>query len=143
MTPEDMAALHAAAFAPDRGWTAAEIADLCASPFVDALTSPAGFALIRTVAEEAELLTLAVDPARRRSGIGTRLMQRWLSTTPAERAFLEVAADNRAAQALYARHGFAVTGRRRGYYARPGGPAVDAVLMQVAVTHRQPDETPR
>ena len=48
-------------------------------------------------------------------------------------AFLEVAADNAAAQALYARAGFAESGRRRGYYRRPDGSGLDALVMQRAL----------
>jgi GNAT superfamily N-acetyltransferase len=48
----------------------------------------------------------------------------------ATRLFLEVAEDNAAARALYAAGGFVTVGRRRGYYARRLGPAVDALTMR-------------
>ncbi|MFK7744918.1 MAG: GNAT family N-acetyltransferase [Roseobacter sp.] len=136
MTPQAMADMHARAFAPERGWRAEEFASLVASPFVTCLSVGGGFALIRTVADETELLTLAVDPSHRRKGVATQLMQDWLTTVAAQSAYLEVASDNGAAMALYLKHGFAIVGRRAGYYARPDGPAVDAVLMQAALTHR-------
>ena len=47
----------------------------------------------------------------------------------AKKLFLEVAADNGAAMELYRRAGFLGTGLRRGYYERPGSPAVDAVTL--------------
>ncbi len=137
MTPQDMARLHAAAFAPQRGWSAQEFQSLCASPHVRCLSRTHGFALVRTLAGETELLTLAVDPQHRRKGIANRILCDWLGSTDAQTAFLDVAADNAPARALYALHGFAETGRRKSYYHRPDAPPVDAVLMQAAVTHRQ------
>ena len=136
MTPDALAGLHAAAFAPERGWQASEFADLCASPHVRLYTAPHGFALVRVVADEAELLTLAVAPDHRRLGIADGLMRQWMRDCTATQAFLEVAEDNAAARALYARHGFFETGRRRGYYARPGGDRTDALLMQAALIPR-------
>ena len=137
MTPQAMAQLHARAFAPERGWQASEFANLIASKFVTAFVKPHGFALTRQIADEAELLTLAVDPEHHRKGIASDLMRDWLVSLGEGTAFLEVAADNGPAQALYAKHGFAPVGRRKAYYARPGAPSVDAVLMQLAVTRRQ------
>jgi ribosomal-protein-alanine N-acetyltransferase len=56
----------------------------------------------------------------------------------AERMFLEVAEDNAAARALYARAGFAEAGRRRGYYARPDGPAADALVLALDLGNALP-----
>jgi ribosomal-protein-alanine N-acetyltransferase len=42
---------------------------------------------------------------------------------------LEVAASNIAAQRLYSKLGFAQSGLRKAYYAKPSGPAEDAVIM--------------
>lgn len=134
MTPEDIARLHAAAFAPERGWTDTEIADLLRSPHVALFYRAGGFALVRTVAREAELLTLAVHPDMRRQGIANALMTDWMRGANADIAFLEVASDNLGALALYHTHGFAKIGLRVGYYRRPFGPAVDAVLMKIDLT---------
>ena len=137
MTPQDMARIHAAAFVHDRAWTAQEIADLLASPFVTHLAEPQGFTLTRLIAGEAELLTLAVDPAAQRQGIGRRLLQRWMNglETQADTAFLEVAADNTAAIALYTSAGFRQTATRRGYYQRKDAPSVDALILSRQFTH--------
>ena len=97
------------------------------------LVEPAGFLMGRVVAGEAEVLTIAVDPAARRQRVGAALMARFLGEAKArgaEVAFLEVAADNLAALGLYEGAGFAPSGRRRGYYHRPDGAAIDAILMQ-------------
>jgi ribosomal-protein-alanine N-acetyltransferase len=132
MTPAAMAALHGAAFTMPRAWSADEFRDLLANPLVFAATEGAGGLILgRVVADEAELLTVAVDPAQRRLGLGRRLMRAFLAEArrrDATTAFLEVAATNEAAVALYASCGFARTGRRRGYYHAPDGP-VDAILM--------------
>ncbi|MGQ0567400.1 MAG: GNAT family N-acetyltransferase [Gemmobacter sp.] len=136
MTPQAMAALHARAFADQRPWSEAEFAGLVASPHTVVLAEPMGFLLGRVVAGEAEVLTLAVEPAARRQGHGTALLARFLALAVARgavQAFLDVAADNAPALALYARAGFAVAGRRRGYFARPHGPAADAIVMSRAL----------
>ncbi|GFE48793.1 alanine acetyltransferase [Roseobacter cerasinus] len=142
MTPEDLAALHRLAFTSERPWSAAEFASLLAEEHVRPLHHTYGFALIRTVADESELLTLAVHPAHRRQHIGDTLVTEWLQSAKAAQAFLEVAADNRAAQTLYSKHGFVETGRRKAYYRRAGAASVDAVLMTAALPPRQAAESP-
>ena len=98
------------------------------------------FALIRVVADETELLTIATHPAHQRQGLARALMAGWLAEAAqrgARRAFLEVAHDNAPARALYGACGFAECGLRRGYYARPDSPAADAVVMARPVTAGQ------
>ena len=127
-----MARLHAAAFVMPRPWSAAEIADLLASPWCFALTEAEGFVMGRVIAGEAELLTIAVEPASQGRGVGRTLMLRFLDEVARRggtRVFLEVAETNAAARALYARTGFDESGRRRGYFRAPDGQAVDAVVM--------------
>lgn len=134
-----IAGLHARSFI--RGWTVQEFAVLLATPGCGAFVagppgSPAGLLLFRSARVETEIITLAVDPAWRRRGIGAALTQAfaaWTMTSGAECAHLEVAAENGAAIALYRRLGFVETGRRRGYYREPGstgrGGGKDAVCM--------------
>lgn len=128
--------LHRAAFTASRPWRAAEIDGLLSSPHVTFYRHPHGFALTRLVAGEAELLTIAVDPAHHRTGIAERLLREWLAAIDgsAETAFLEVAADNVAALSLYAKLGFTEVARRKGYYVRPNAPSGDAVVMRLALT---------
>ena len=120
--------LHAAAF--DRPWKAGEIAALMATPGVFALTlDQQGFILCRSIAGEAEILTLAVDPAARRNGVGRALVEAAAGLAGqggAGTLFLEVAGDNAAALALYAAAGFEAIGLRKGYYAT----GADAVVMR-------------
>ena len=94
----------------------------------DTLIGYAG--MMFTGGPQADVVTLAVDPARWGRGTGTAL----LSALVAEAArrgctevLLEVRKDNPRARQLYLRHGFAEIGIRRGYY-QPSG--VDAVVMR-------------
>ena len=129
-TAQALADLHATAFAAP--WSAAAIAELLAQPGVFAEGDEDGFILIRVVADEAEILTLAVRPEARKQGLGARLVDR-AAVHAADRGaallFLEVAEDNAAARALYARCGFSEVGRRRGYYPSSGGGRIDALML--------------
>ena len=130
--PAALAAIHAEAF--DAPWDAASLTALLASPGVFAVEEADGFILIRVVADEAEILTLAVRPEARRSGLGARLVEAAVvraAVLGAERMFLEVAEDNVAARALYTRAGFVEAGRRRGYYARTDGSREDALVLSL------------
>ncbi|MCC5983518.1 MAG: GNAT family N-acetyltransferase [Rhodobacteraceae bacterium] len=124
--PQALADLHASAFRHPRPWRAAEFAALLDDPQVIITTAPAtpdappqAVAVVRIVLDEAEVLTLAVAPAWRRRGLGQAVLNDALARAHAAGAtasFLEVAADNAAALALYGRMGFRTVGRRRGYY---------------------------
>ena len=136
MTPEEMATLHAACFTTPRPWSAQEIRDTLASPYCFVLTEPQGFLIGRAVAGEAELITLAVDPAARQRGTGGRLVDAFLAEARArgaESAFLEVSAANLPAQSLYARKGFEQKGKRRGYYQTPEQTRIDALVLVRAI----------
>lgn len=133
MTPESLAALHALCFADaPPPWSAASFARALAHPGARLVTEEAGFALAQVAGPEAELLTIAVDPARRREGRAGALLAALLGQLAAEgveEIFLEVAAPNAAARALYARAGFTERGLRRGYYRRRGAEALDALVL--------------
>ena len=88
---------------------------------------PAGFCAWRQSApDEAELLNLAVDPARRRRGVASALLTA-LESEARGQLFLEVAEPNRAAIALYEHHGWVRNGIRKGYYQQG---LVNAIVMQ-------------
>ncbi len=132
MTAEEMAALHAAAFTSPRPWSAEEFETLLAQPGTDLLSAPEGFALIRTIADETELLTIAVSPLARRKGTGRALLDDIRAAANSRRAariFLEVASDNSAALALYRSSGFSEAGRRAGYYRHSDESRADAIVM--------------
>jgi ribosomal-protein-alanine N-acetyltransferase len=124
-----LATIHAAAFDP--AWETGAISVLMTAEGGLALLAEGGFILIRTVAGEAEVLTLAVEPAARRQGIGKALVQAAVEAAQAaaEAIFLEVAADNTAALHLYAACGFEPVGRRAGYYRRAGA-EMDALVLR-------------
>jgi len=143
MTPGDLAALHAACFTTPRPWTGAEFTDLLAAPACFLLAGPRGFLLGRVIADEAELLTLAVDPQARRAGLGRALVTRFAAAAQARgarSAFLEVSEANAPARALYAACGWQAAGRRRGYYHPPAGPPEDALILtlDLAAAGRRP-----
>lgn len=133
MTPEDLAHTHAAAFTQSRPWSAAEFSDLLAGPFTHLAGDNRCFALFQVIADEAELLTIATHPACQRQGLARQIMTEWhemARTLGAARAFLEVAADNDPALALYRATGYAPCATRRAYYRRENGPNVDAIVME-------------
>ena len=126
-----LARIHARAF--PQPWTAGDIAALGGAALAEA---EAGMILVRTAAGEAEVLTVAVVPEARGRGLGRRLVEAGLDAARqagADLIFLEVAEDNAPARRLYAACGFSETGRRPGYYHRPGEPAVDALVMSRAL----------
>lgn len=132
MTPEALARIHKAAF-PTDPWAAADFAGFLQSPATLLVGRSDGFILLRVVLDEAEVLSLAVAPCAQGQGVGAVLLAQALAQATARgvaRVFLEVAADNAAARALYARAGFRQTGRRKGYYVRPGTAAVDALTLE-------------
>jgi ribosomal-protein-alanine N-acetyltransferase len=134
----DCARLHAAEFA--HPWSAEEIAALVArsTTLAAAALNPAsgelrGFVLSRLAADEAEILTIAVEPALRGRGVGRALLSeslRQAANAGAKSMFLEVDEDNGPALALYARFDFVKVGERAGYYRRKGGLRATAVVMR-------------
>lgn len=130
-----LATLHAEAFA--EGWDASAFTQLLAMPGAEAVLAleagePVGFLLTRRAADEAEIITIATRPGARRRGIGRQLLSRHLADLSAHgvnHMFLEVAASNAAAIALYTATGFTEVGRRKAYYQRPEG-REDAIVMR-------------
>jgi ribosomal-protein-alanine N-acetyltransferase len=95
---------------------------------------PVGFSLARMVADEAELLLIAVDPARQGKGTGSSMLQHFIAAARgcgATRLHLEVR-DGNPAVGLYRKAGFVPAGRRRNYYSGPGGERFDAVTLMLA-----------
>jgi len=118
-------------------WSASFLTDLLRKPTVSALVAkightPAGFVLVQQGGDEAEILNIATAPPLRRKGIAKALIvsiSKQLTHAGVRALFLEVAADNDAAKALYASLGFEEVGRRVGYYPRETGP-MDALLLR-------------
>jgi ribosomal-protein-alanine N-acetyltransferase len=156
-TPADigaMADIHARSFS--KPWHEDEIARLLSGKGVAAFVvrthgsgegPPCGFVIVREVAGEAEIITIATDPSKRRLGIGRALMNhaiRQMHGDRVARLFLEVSEDNQTALPLYRSLGFRQVGVRKGYYASgapkptsgstgPGAPpsAPSALVMEL------------
>ena len=98
----------------------------------------AGFTLSRATADEEELLLIAVHPAHRGRGLGSKLLERFIEAARArgaERLFLEMREGN-TAEILYRCHGFASVGRRRDYYRRGSGAPRDAITFALDPANR-------
>jgi ribosomal-protein-alanine N-acetyltransferase len=131
-TPEALAALSARAYRHMAPWSARAFAETLARPHALLIARPHAFVLGLVVADEAEILALAADPARQRQGHAGAALTAFHAAAQARgaaRVVLEVAAANAPARAFYSRHGYGAEGLRRGYYPRPDGPADDAVIM--------------
>lgn len=148
-----LAGLHASAFTGADVWDAAAMARLLALPGVSALIAvmsadnrcaegaPAGFIMLRSAADEAEIVTFCVAPAQQRRGVGRRLLDAAMGLAAkagARRLYLEVAADNCRAARLYEAAGFVECGRREGYYPREDGRATDARILARSLLQRMP-----
>lgn len=99
---------------------------------------PAGFLIGRSAGDESEIVNIVVAKNARRQGVGRALLDAAIEAareTGAATQFLEVASDNRAARILYEAGRFRVVGRRPGYYRRPGGDWVDALIMRRAIVN--------
>ncbi len=89
--------------------------------------SVCGFLVARTVTDQGEILNLAVDPATRRTGNATGLLQRAIAEFQRRGitdVFLEVRESNSAGISFYESRGFVRTGQRPGYYQNPSEAAV-------------------
>jgi ribosomal-protein-alanine N-acetyltransferase len=133
---EIFAAVHAEAFPSP--WPAADFRKLLAAPgafgLVLAADGPCAVLAAWTAADEAEILTLAVTPAVRRRGFARDLVAAAIAEAGRRGArgmFLEVAADNHGARALYEAIGFQAAGRRRNYYRRAGAAPQDAIVLRL------------
>lgn len=130
-----LAALHAESF--EEGWTAAAFEELLRMPGATAAIArdndePLAFVLLRHAADEAEIITIATRPQAQRRGVARQLLEsqmRELARQGVRFMFLEVAASNAAALALYHTIGFREAGRRKGYYQRRHG-REDAIVMR-------------
>lgn len=133
--------IHAGGFR--RGWSGAEFEALLVQPGVHAFLAhyrsafgsrvPAGFVLFRLIADEAEIISVAVTQDCRRRGIAKLLLDetlRHLYREGARSIHLEVEDSNVAALRLYRGLEFRETGKRPGYYAQGRGSPGGAILMQ-------------
>jgi ribosomal-protein-alanine N-acetyltransferase len=130
-----LAQLHGASF--HRGWGEGEFEQMLAerNTLVHRLRQgrkTIGFAVSRMAADEAEILSIAVDPSHRGRGLSRNLLLTHLGHLAGRgvrTVFLEVEENNQPARRLYNRAGFAVAGRRERYY-RQDGEQLNALIMR-------------
>ena len=131
------AELERAAFSDP--WTAAQLQEAMSWGGALAIAaeaadgSIAGYVLGRVIVDEAEILSIATDPGRRRAGIGRALLGAVLTAMVdggARAVWLEVRASNEAAREMYQHAGFVAAGLRKGYYRRP---VEDALVLRRAL----------
>jgi [ribosomal protein S18]-alanine N-acetyltransferase len=133
---EHLARIHAASF--HRGWGVSEFESMLAerNTLVHRLRLGrriAGFIVSRIGADEAEILSVALDPQQRGRGLSRDLLLTHLGHLAGRgvrTVFLEVEENNQPARRLYQRAGFATVGRRERYYQQPGGEQLNALLMR-------------
>ena len=131
-----LAQLHGASF--HRGWGEGEFEQMLAerNTLVHRLRQgrkTIGFAVSRMAADEAELLSIAVEAKHRGRGLSRNLLLTHLGHLAGRgvrTVFLEVEENNRPARRLYDRAGFSVAGRRERYYKQASGEQLNAVLMR-------------
>lgn len=90
-----------------------------------------GFSLVRSVADESELLLIAVLPSEQRRGVGRLLLEDFLDRAREDgvsRVHLEVREGNPAIR-MYDAAGFSPVGRRRNYYHASNGKRYDAITL--------------
>lgn len=139
-----LAVLERAAF--DDPWSVAQLTEALgwsgAIAFVvDGSRGIAGYVLGRVVVDEGEILSIAVDPALRRAGLGRALLDGALAAMVdrgARAAWLEVRVSNAAARAMYGAAGFVAAGLRRGYYRQP---PEDALVLRRDLTDGRVNES--
>jgi [ribosomal protein S18]-alanine N-acetyltransferase len=131
-----LAELHGASF--HRGWGESEFESMLreSNTLVHRLRlgrKTVGFAVSRIGADEAEILSIAIDPSCRGQGLSRNLLLTHLGHLAGRGVrtiFLEVEENNRPAVRLYERTGFTEVGRRERYYLEPSGEQLNALLMR-------------
>jgi len=122
----ELANLHKKCF-PNKPWSADDFRDLKKSG-CEIIMSQNGFIVYRIVVDEAEIITIGVNPEKRRGGIASAMVgiiEKNLKNQCVKKIFLEVASNNIPAQKLYENCGFKAVGLRPKYY-----DGVDAILME-------------
>lgn len=155
MQPSDMrAVMSLEAISHSHPWTQGNFLDsltaghwaYCIRPEMTAKTKlpsniPAlwGYCILYPAVDELHLLNITIDPALRRNGIGSRVMQAIEGIAIQQkmtRIILEVRPSNIPAVKLYERMGYAIIGVRRAYYPADEvtGKREDAGVMAKSIT---------
>ena len=122
---DELSNLHKKCF-PSKPWSADDFRDLKKSG-CEIIVSQNGFIVYRVAVDEAEIITIGVNPEMRRKGIASAMIaivEKTIKNQGVKKLFLEVASNNSAGKKLYENCGFNVVGLRPKYY-----DGVDAILM--------------
>jgi ribosomal-protein-alanine N-acetyltransferase len=131
-----LAELHGASF--HRGWGEGEFETMLTerNTLVHRLRlgrKVIGFAVSRMAADEAEILSIAIEAGHRGRGLSRNFLLTHLGHLAGRgvrTVFLEVEENNQPARRLYERAGFGVVGRRERYYRQASGEHLNALLMR-------------
>lgn len=131
---EAVAAIECAVYT--HPWTIGNFTDSLEAGYhcwiLERVGSVAGYSVVMIAAGEAHLLNLSIALPLQRRGLGSELLRfvvKLARDYAAQTIYLEVRESNAAGRALYAQHGFAEIGQRRGYYPA-GAVREDAVTME-------------
>ena len=122
---DELANLHKKCF-PNKPWSADDFRDLKNSG-CEIIMSQNGFIVYRIVLDEAEIITIGVNPEKRRQGIASAMIgiiEKNIKNQGVKKLFLEVASNNIPGKKLYENCGFKRIGLRSKYYGDS-----DAILM--------------
>lgn len=122
---DKIANLHKKCF-PNKPWSADDFRDLKKSG-CEIIMSENGFIVYRIAVDEAEIITIGVNPEMRRNGIASAMIgiiEKNVKNQGVKKIFLEVSAANIPAQKLYENLGYKMIGSRPKYY-----DGIDAILM--------------
>ncbi len=135
--------LHEKAFSKqdEKPWSADAFRQLVESPGMEiwlacAGDQPVGYILTRRILDEAELISIGVDPLFQQSGCGSQMLDTavsYLAENGVQTLFLEVRADNDPARKFYGRHDFMPDGIRHDYYQTVSGKRVNALCLRLTI----------
>ena len=121
-------------------WSAKQLAAVCSGSerlmVIEQGGHAVGYMVAGHVLDQADIHTVLVVVNQRGKGLAKLLLQsmmQWLREQGVEQIFLEVRQGNLAAQALYAKQGFEVTGSRNNYYANKDGSKENAIMMMASL----------
>ncbi len=129
-----VASLEQLIYAGEDPWSAAQFKEELASADRHYLVAEkagvvVGYCGVMIAGDVADILTITVDPALRRQGIGREFLKRlidWARNKKVEAMMLEVRVGNEAAEPLYTSNGFYPLTTRKDYY----GPGLTALVMR-------------
>ena len=117
-----------------KAWSSNQFSELLDSGAQGWLIANKAFIIIRTAADEAEIITIATAPEYRQKGYASNLLGKAVEELKVQSVatmFLEVSADNKSAFKLYTKHKFTQTSIRKDYYKLPDNTRKDALIMRL------------